>query len=69
MKHTAYGWRMTVKAALRWVVKAQEKIEKRLEVIENNPFHKAEYLDAKAVQQELISAEVKIRSELQNCKV
>lgn len=61
MKHTAYGWRMAAKA--------QKEIEKRLEVIENNPSSEEEYLDAKATWKALRSAEVKIRSELQNCKV
>lgn len=69
MKHTAYGRRMAAKAALRWAVKAQKEIEKRLEVIENNPSYKEECLNAKATWQALRSAEVKIRSELQNCKV
>ena len=69
MKHVAYSWRMAANAVLRWAVKAQEEIEERLEVIENNPSCEAEYLDAEATWKALRSVEVEIRSALQNCKV
>lgn len=69
MKHTAYGWRMAANAALRWAVNPQKEIEERLEVIENNPSRKEEYLNAKATWQALRSAEVKIRNGLNNSKL
>lgn len=61
---TPYCWRMTAKAALRWIIRAEKNIQERMAMIENNESQRQEYLRAKETWQALRGAEVRIAEEL-----